>query len=210
MPHLKKITWWQRHATPWERRLFIDSLHWQVTSIFQTNQNTYKMTCDSKINSLEIELLYCSNPQRNLTVAVSYTNYSYKNDMVYHSFLFACSVCFCLLVSFSICVSFVCVLFISWYLCVLCLWYESPGNIVCEGHFCSFCIVFRQFQFHNRIILNMNHVVLRLVVLSVLIYFQILSFFLLAILLSSSLAKGYDPLFFSPRGADRNSWLAKM
>ena len=50
MPHLKKITWWQRHATPWERRLFLDSVHWQITSTFETNQNTYKMTCDSKIN----------------------------------------------------------------------------------------------------------------------------------------------------------------
>jgi hypothetical protein len=47
VPHLKKMAWWQRHAKRWERRLFLDSVHWQITS---TNQNTYKMTCDSKIN----------------------------------------------------------------------------------------------------------------------------------------------------------------
>ena len=52
MSHLKKITWWQRHATPWERRLFLDSVHWQITSTYYTNQDTYKMTCDSKINLL--------------------------------------------------------------------------------------------------------------------------------------------------------------
>jgi hypothetical protein len=50
MPHLNKIPWWQQHSTPWERRLFIDSVHRQITSIFWTNQDTYKMTCDSKIN----------------------------------------------------------------------------------------------------------------------------------------------------------------
>jgi hypothetical protein len=41
VPHLKKITWWQRHATPWERRLFLDSVHWQIAStfwIFKKNQ----------------------------------------------------------------------------------------------------------------------------------------------------------------------------
>ena len=67
----------------------------------------------SDLRTIQTELLYCSNPQRNVTVAVLYTNYSYKNDIVYHSLLFACSVCFSLLVSFYICVSFVCVLLIS-------------------------------------------------------------------------------------------------
>jgi hypothetical protein len=47
---LQKIAWWQRHTTPWERRLFLDYVHWQITSTFQTNQNTYEMICDSKIN----------------------------------------------------------------------------------------------------------------------------------------------------------------
>jgi hypothetical protein len=46
--HLKKITRWQRHATPWEWRLFSDSVHMKITSTFLTNQNTYKMTCGSK------------------------------------------------------------------------------------------------------------------------------------------------------------------
>ena len=61
MPHLKKITWWQRHATPWEWRLFLDSVHWQITST-QT-KNTYKMICDSKIylytNNLHQLILLC-------------------------------------------------------------------------------------------------------------------------------------------------------
>ena len=35
MPHLKKITRWQRHATPWERRLISDSVHMKITSTFK-------------------------------------------------------------------------------------------------------------------------------------------------------------------------------
>jgi hypothetical protein len=34
VPHLKKITWWQWHATPWEQRIFSDSVHWKITSTF--------------------------------------------------------------------------------------------------------------------------------------------------------------------------------
>ena len=30
MPHLKKSTWWQRHATPWGRRLFLDSVTLEI------------------------------------------------------------------------------------------------------------------------------------------------------------------------------------
>jgi hypothetical protein len=30
----------QRQATPWERRLYSDSVHTKITSTFQTNQNT--------------------------------------------------------------------------------------------------------------------------------------------------------------------------
>jgi hypothetical protein len=48
MPHLKKIIWWQWHATPWERRLFLDSVHWQITSTFKPIKTHIK--CDSKIN----------------------------------------------------------------------------------------------------------------------------------------------------------------
>jgi len=34
VPHLKEITRWQQHATPWERYLLLDSVHWQITSTF--------------------------------------------------------------------------------------------------------------------------------------------------------------------------------
>jgi hypothetical protein len=50
-------------TTAWERRLFSDSVHCKITSTFQTNQNTYNMTCDSKIN-----LYICINQFQVLTI----------------------------------------------------------------------------------------------------------------------------------------------